>query len=538
MRDIRNWKVRIAGIILVLATLWYLPWVYANLNWAAPWLAVPFAISVTLAAVLMLIAVVTNWRRQAPIEHAVPVGQEPTVLVVIPTYGEPPTMLYETARSVLEQNYPREKIKLVISDDSHRSSVREIVESLRRAYPDAAIAYHEPPRRGDPKRRGDGKAGNLNSVLDALNRHAPEKVAFIETRDADDLVGDVKFLRQTIGQLLADPRVAYVQTIKQAHVSSGDPFGNLEPLFYQRLMLSKNATNSVFPCGSGVVWRLAALREIGGFPAWNLVEDLQSGVEALRRGWRGLYLPIVGAIAQTAPEDIPNLFKQRGTWAIDTLRLMFWGDKRGLSLWQKFCFAEIGLFYLLSLPMLLFTVIPVISLGFDIYPIQSSPIEYALHLWPYVAAMELMLVALADGLRYEDLWRFREMMIGMAPLYLKTLWITLRYGPRRKPAYRVTRKEHIHALYWRETWLQSVLLIALVVASIYHLAVHSVLRSADLGSLFWAAFFILSLSRTVRNAWYGVSLRAVLKEQVCSHFGHLTVLRGFARLCRCDSDLE
>ena len=31
-----------------------------------------------------------------------------------------------------------------------------------------------------------------------------------------------------------------------------------------------------------------ALAELGGFPVWNLVEDLQSGLEALRRGWRGL----------------------------------------------------------------------------------------------------------------------------------------------------------------------------------------------------------------------------------------------------------
>ncbi|MCS7261201.1 MAG: glycosyltransferase [Anaerolineae bacterium] len=528
MRNLSNWKVRIAGIILVLATFWYLPWVYVNLNWAAPWLALPFAFAVTFAALLMLIAVVTNWRSQVPVERRAPTGEEPEVLVVIPTHGEPPAMIYETARSVLEQDYPIEKIKLVISDDSHRLSVRGVVEHLRREYPDARLAYHEPPRHGDPKRRGDGKAGNLNSVLDAINRYVPQ-IAFIETRDADDLVGDPTFLRQTIGQLLANPRVAFVQTIKQARVSPSDPFGNLEPLFYRRLMLSKNATNSVFPCGSGVVWRRIALNDIGGFPVWNLVEDLQSGVEALRRGWRGLYLPIVGAIAQTAPEDIPNLFKQRGTWAIDTLRLMFWGDKRGLNLLQRLSFLEIGLFYLLSLPMLVFTLVPVISLGFDIYPIYSTPIEYALHLWPYVAAMELTLVALAEGLRYEDLWRFREMMIGMAPVYLKALWITLRYGPRRKPAYRVTRKEHIHTLYWREIWLQNVLLLALVVASIYHLAMHSVLRSADLGSLFWAAFFILALSRIVRNAWHGVNFRTMLKE-LYRGFGRSAVLRGLAKL--------
>ena len=89
-------------------------------------------------------------------------------------------------------------------------------------------------------------------------------------------------------------------------------------MFYRGQMLARNAHNAAFPCGSGLVWHRDALLDIGGFPAWNLVEDLQSGVEALRRGWRSLYLPIVGAVGQIAPEDLPNFYKQRGTWAIDT----------------------------------------------------------------------------------------------------------------------------------------------------------------------------------------------------------------------------
>jgi cellulose synthase (UDP-forming) len=104
-----------------------------------------------------------------------------------------------------------------------------------------------------------------------------------------------------VGQLVADERVAFVQTIKEAQVSAGDPFNNRESMFYRGQMLARNASNAVFPCGSGLVWRRSALREIGEFPTWNLVEDVQSGVEALRRGWRGLYLPIVGAVGQHSP---------------------------------------------------------------------------------------------------------------------------------------------------------------------------------------------------------------------------------------------
>jgi cellulose synthase (UDP-forming) len=348
--------------------------------------------------------------------------------------------------------------------------------------------------------------------LEALDRYAPD-VRFIETRDAEDLVGDRSFLRQVIGQFRADGELAFVQTVKEAVVSPGDPFGNLEPLFYRRAMLARNAANAVFPCGSGLVWRREAIEAIGGFPTWNLVEDLQSGVEALRRGWRGAYLPIVGAVGQTAPEDIPNMVKQRGTWALDTLRMSFWGEKQGLNLRQHLQFSELGLFYLLSFAVLVFAVTPVITLTLGIHPLTTTHSAYALHFWPYAAAMELLLASLGEGLPYKALWRARQIWLGLAPVYAWAAIHALLYGRNRKPRYRVTRKKHVYGIYWRETLPQIALFLALIGASLYHIATHSLLYAADLGSLFWAAFFVLCLSRTVLNSWHGVDVSEMLKER-------------------------
>jgi hypothetical protein len=100
----------------------------------------------------------------------------------------------------------------------------------------------------------------------------------------------------------------------------------------------------------------------------------------------------------------------------------------------------------------------------------------------------------------------------MAPVYAKAALVALRYGRRRKPAYRVTRKVNLHKWYWRETLPQLLLFLGLVGASVYHLATHSLLENADLGSLLWAGFFAAGLSRTVRNAWYGVPLRPAIAK--------------------------
>lgn len=200
--------------------------------------------------------------------------------------------------------------------------------------------------------RRDGQAGNLNSALEFLRGRFPH-VRYIETRDADDEVGVTRFLSHTVGQLEAEGRFAFVRTVKQAQVSPGDPFVNLNGDFYRGQMLARNAANAVFPCGSGF-WRRSALDDIGGFPRWNLVEDFQSGIEALRRGWHGCYLPIVGAVGQHSPEDVPNVIKQRGTWAIDSVRLLIWGQRQGLTLRQRLAFAETLLFYLHSFTLLVY----------------------------------------------------------------------------------------------------------------------------------------------------------------------------------------
>jgi cellulose synthase (UDP-forming) len=219
----------------------------------------------------------------------------------------------------------------------------------------------------------------------------------------------------------------------------------------------------------------------------------------------------VGAMGQTAPEDMANAIKQRGTWAIDTMRITFFGEKRGLNLRQHLQFAELGFFYLLSVAVLVFAVTPLFSLTLGIYPLVTTYASYAVYFWPLAVAIELLLVSLAEGLPYEDLWRARQTWLGMAPVYAKATLIALRFGPHRKPVYRVTRKEHVYRWYWQETMPQLLLVVALAGASLYHVLTESLLTTADLGSLFWAAFFILGLSRTVANSWHGVDLRQLVR---------------------------
>jgi cellulose synthase (UDP-forming) len=502
---LRQWRLRLVGLVLVATTLLYVPWMLTSLNPAARWLAWPFAAANLFSLGYALLSVFNAWTRRVPEPHPLAHGDEPAVAVIVPTCGESVPMVLRTVVSVLDQDWPQDRLTIVVSDDGHDPELEAALAAL-------PVVYHSPPPRDAPGRDGAAKAGNLNSALAMVAEGWPD-IRYVETRDADDELGSDAFLRHVVGQLERDERLAFVQTIKEAQVSAGDPFNNRESMFYRGQMLARNAANAVFPCGSGVVWRREALHDIGDFPTWNLVEDLQSGLEALKRGWRGLYLPIVGAVGQHSPEDVPNVYKQRGTWAIDTVRLILWRRLGGLSVRQRAHFLEMLLFYLNAFTVIVYIPSIVCSLlGWT--PLESTGAGYVAHMLPLVFATEAWLLTVNHP--YNDrrrrqrrpiraLWQVRVMWTGMAPVYMKACVQAVLNGPNRKPVYKVTRKENDLRWHWRHTLPQTTLVLLVLCVMIYAVR-HGTLPSASLlaGAVYWGGLNAVLLTGFVTRGWHGI----------------------------------
>jgi cellulose synthase (UDP-forming) len=485
------------------------PWLFVSLNRQLPWLSLPFLAANLFTLATTLLSIFNHWWRAVPDPHPLPHGEEPSVGIIIPCCGEPVPMVLRTIASVLRQDWPRERMVIVVSDDGHDPALAQAVT----CWP---VLYHSPPPRFAPGRDGAAKAGNLNSALEMLIAEHPE-LSYIETRDCDDELGSNEFLRQVAGQLEHDHRLAYVQTIKETQVSAGDPFNNREAMFYRGQMLSRNAANATFPCGSGLVWRLAALQDIGLFPAWNLVEDLQSGVEALRRGWDSRYLPIVGAMGQHSPEDVPNVYKQRGTWAIDTVRLMIWGDLSGLNLRQRAQFYELLCYYLHSFTVLIY-VPSIVGALLGYVPFTASGQSFLIHMLPIVLATEAWLLAINrpynDRRRRQrhpirELWRVRIIWSGLAPVFIKASVQAILGGPDRKPVYKVTRKHNDPRWHWGHTLPQTSVLLMVLFTLIYALR-HGTLPRLTLlfPFVYWGGLYVALFAGFIARSWYGVvSLR-------------------------------
>ena len=502
-----EWPLRLVNLGVIALMGMYLPWMFTHLATDRMWLAGPFAAASVFSAMCLLLSIVNGWRSRITPLRPLTGPDVPLVGIIIPTCGEPVPMVLRTVLSVIKQDYPARSRVIIVSDDGHDPELEAALTGL-------GVHYHTPPDRWAPGRDGAPKSGNLNSALAYLFVHFPD-VRYIETRDADDEVGSEMFLRQTVGQLESDPGLAFVQTIKEAQVSAGDPFCNFDAQFYRSQMFTRNAANAVFPCGSGLLWRRRALENIGGFPTWNLVEDFQSGVEALRRGWRGCYLPIVGAVGQHSPEDVPNVIKQRGTWAIDSVRLLVWGKTKGLSLRQRLAFTETLFFYLHSFTTLVY--VPVTALAcVGVLALHATPLQCVEYLLPYALITELRLFVLnhpfGDRRRtlrrpFRALWRVKVMWIGLAPTYMVGCIKAIAYGPHRRPLYKVTRKTTEIGVYWRETLPNLVLACSVPVALVVGIVLDRLPRPVMLiAAGYWGIVASCALAGFVLRGWYGPSL--------------------------------
>ncbi len=407
----------------------------------------------------------------------------PHVVAVIPTYNEPIAILEKTVLSLKALDYPNGLLHVIISDDGHNQQVKELAIHH-------GVLYN-------PGARRDAKAGNLNSALQYIKINLPD-AAFILTQDADELI-DPSFLSKTIGYF-NDPKVAFVQTPKEAIAPKGDPFGVRDRVFYDSLQPGRAGAGAAFSCGSGVIWRISAVESIGGFVTWNLVEDLTTSYYLHIAGYRSEYHNEILTIG-LSPDDIPNLLKQRGTWAADTIRIFLFKNplyQYGLTLRQRLQYLELGLFYLTSvffIPSLM--LVPLISLATGVFPdIEGSA------LFPWMAVSMVYYATLSRS-RLIDFVRMWQYWIGHWPTYSKGFIIAL-LSRHKKPVYRVTRKTRQNGFYAYLLWPQFLYILAGVVISI------RALISADTNLIpVWTnigvfAFFAFMLSGICGAAFYGL----------------------------------
>ena len=325
--------------------------------------------------VLILGYVQTSWPlNRKPAQLPADPSQWPTVDLLIPTYNEELSVTRGTVYAALGIDWPKDKLRIHLLDDGNRPSFKTFAYEVGINYIARTDNRH-------------AKAGNLNHALTQIDG---ELVAIF---DCDHMPAR-SFLQLTVGWFLRDPKLALVQT--PHHFLSPDPFErnlgtfrnrpNEGELFYGLVQDGNDMWNAAFFCGSCAIVRRTAIESIGGFAVETVTEDAHTALRLHRQGWNSAYLRIPQA-AGLATESLSAHIGQRIRWARGMVQIFRTDNPlmgKGLTIFQRVCYANAMLHFLVGLPRLVFLTAPLAFLLLHAYIIYAPALMILLYVLPHM----------------------------------------------------------------------------------------------------------------------------------------------------------
>ena len=150
--------------------------------------------------------------------------------------------------------------------------------------------------------------------------------------------------RRDAALLRAFPEVGIVQTPQYFHVVDQQTWvergaGAIQELFYRSIQATRARKEGAICVGSCAVYRRAALAQNGGMSLAEHSEDLRTGFDLYRLGWRLRYLPVALSTGN-CPDNILSFLNQQYRWCSGTMSLLrdrkFWRTK--LPLYTRLCY--------------------------------------------------------------------------------------------------------------------------------------------------------------------------------------------------------
>lgn len=233
----------------------------------------------------------------------------PEVLVQLPIYEEP-RVVERLVRAVAALDWPRERLRVQLLDDSaDRAPGAAAVEIAR----DQGLSIDHVAR---PDRRGF-KAGALAHGLTLCDAE------FVAVFDAD-FVPATDFLRRALPLFDGGSDVACVQgrwehlNAEQSFLTRAQSVGVDTHFWVQHLGRAAGAGLLHFN-GSAGVWRRRAIEDAGGWSCRTLTEDLDLSFRAQLRGWRILFDPDL-AVPAELPPTLSAYKSQQRRWATGSVQ--------------------------------------------------------------------------------------------------------------------------------------------------------------------------------------------------------------------------
>ncbi len=326
-------------------------------------------------------------------------GRTVTVDVLITVYGEPLDVIRRTAEAALAV---RGRHGTWILDDGRSDEVQALAAELGCRYVRRLSS-------------NGAKAGNINNALTIA------KGDYFVILDAD-FVPLPGFIEQTL-PFFEDTTVAFVQTPQtygNLHNFISRGAGYMQSMFYRFVQPGRNAFNAAFCVGTNVMFRRAAIDDIGGIYAYSKSEDVWTSYTLHSRGWRSIFLPETLAIGD-APDTIEGYAKQQLRWASGGFEILFQSNplfsRRRLTLDQRLMYFVTATHYLTGIAPGLLLFVPVLEIFFDLRPVSM---DIGIGQWFFAyAGFYVMQVILAVFTLGSFRWEVLMLASSSFPIYMK-----------------------------------------------------------------------------------------------------------------------
>jgi cellulose synthase/poly-beta-1,6-N-acetylglucosamine synthase-like glycosyltransferase len=388
------------------------------------------------------------------------------ITVQLPIYNEK-NVIERLIDAVCEMDWPRDKLQILVLDDSTDETSRLI---------DASIERHRENGVNISAIRRENRVGYKAGALKNALEHTEGK--YIAIIDAD-FIPPRDFLTKTTAAIEADPRIGFVQA-RWDHVNRGynmhtEAFSLAIDAYHIVEQSARNASGLILNFnGSAGLLRVEAIREVGGWSWDTLSEDMDLSYQMQLAGWKSVYLRDLRVMGEI-PLNMSAFRTQQGRWArgsVQCAKKLLWSVLRSnKSPLQKFEATLHLTYYMVSLWMFLTLIVVVPLLAMNKFPFVTNPIYVTLlsicavsSFSMYYEAIRLQGASLKSKLPYIGLLALIGYGIS-AKVSIEMLKGLARKGGRyeRVPKFNITKKgDHVDMSYatFRELpWLEMVMLV-------------------------------------------------------------------------------
>jgi cellulose synthase (UDP-forming) len=220
----------------------------------------------------------------------------------------------------------------------------------------------------------------------------------------------------------------------------------------------------MFCCGTNVLFRRAALEDVGGFPEHSITEDFELSVRLHERGWQSVYVSEVVARG-LGPEDMASYVSQQQRWATGCLSALPTVMRARLPWRLRLQYLLSASYFLSGWAVLVYMALPVVRVLTGAQPVAgASADQFLLHFAPYFMAALLMVAWTGAGA-----YTFAAFSLASSSFWI-AVQSTLRLLLRRPHRFVVTPKRGATVRQPRAVWPALVTIAVLVTSALVGLA--------------------------------------------------------------------